>query len=35
VIAHGRQLILNLAASVEKYRLHLELRRRTAAFSSA
>lgn len=29
LITHGRQLILTLAASVEKYRLYLEMRRRT------
>lgn len=35
LITHGRQLVLKLAASMEKYRLYLEMRRRTYALSSA
>ena len=35
LVHHGRQLILRLAASIEKYRLYLEMRQRTYALSSA
>lgn len=35
LITHGRALILKLAASVQKYRLYQEMRRRTYALSSA
>lgn len=35
LITHGRQLILTLAAGVEKYRLYCEMRRRTALLQSA